>query len=211
MAQHISIRVPWHDNGWNGTICLDPAGNNACLRLKNIYENRDDAAECKLCGQCMENNEEAVHCIGEGSAFMSPKDLVRTTIHPYKERNMGTHSHFLPTEIVYPAYSLPSRPFAWMMKSNFEIYAEHYGINVDPSVEPSLAFNTNWIQEASNHRAIFDYFYGDIIPDESLCIAYAKQVPFIEDYKRVVVGMGHVKRVVPAVEHKHTEDKPLVL
>ena len=76
MAQHISIRVPWHDNGWNGTICLDPSGNNACLRLKNIYENRDDAAECKLCGQCMENNEEAVHCIGEGSAFMSPKDLV---------------------------------------------------------------------------------------------------------------------------------------
>lgn len=209
MAQHISIRVPWHDNGWNGTVCLDPAGNNACLRLKNIYENRDDAAECKLCGQCLENNEEVVHCIGEGSAFMSPKDLVRTTIHPYKERNMRTHSHFLPTEIVYPAYSLPSRPFAWMMKSNFEVYAENYGIKVNPSAEPTLTFNTNWIQEASNHRAIFDYFYGDIIPDESLCIAYAKQVPFIEDYKRVVVGMGHVKRVVPAVEHKHTDEKPL--
>lgn len=160
MAQHISIRVPWHDNGWNGTVCLDPAGNNACLRLKNIYENRDDAAECKLCGQCLENNEEVVHCIGEGSAFMSPKDLVRTTIHPYKERNMRTHSHFLPTEIVYPAYSLPSRPFAWMMKSNFEVYAENYGIKVNPSAEPTLTFNTNWIQEASNHRAIFDYFYA---------------------------------------------------
>lgn len=43
MAQHISIRVPWHDHGWNGTICQDPARNNSCLRLKNIYENRDDA------------------------------------------------------------------------------------------------------------------------------------------------------------------------
>lgn len=209
MAQHISIRVPWHDHGWDGTICQDPAGNNSCLRLKNIYENRDDAAECNMCGQCLEHNEQIVHCIGEGAAFMSPKDLVRSTIHPYKKRNQATHSHFLETEIVYPAYSFPSRPFAWMMKSNFATYEENYGIKVDESLEPVLGFSTNWIQEATNHRAIFDYFYGDIVPDESLCIAYAKQVPFIEDYKRVVIGMGHVKRVVPAVEHNHTDEKPL--
>ena len=35
MAQHISVRVPWHDNGWNGTVCQFPGENNACLRLKN--------------------------------------------------------------------------------------------------------------------------------------------------------------------------------
>lgn len=209
MAQHISIRVPWHDHGWDGTICQDPASNNSCLRLKNIYENRDDATECNMCGQCLEHNEQIVHCIGEGAAFMSPKDLVRSTIHPYKKRNQVTHSHFLETEIVYPAYSFPSRPFAWMMKSNFATYEENYGIKVDESLEPVLGFSTNWIQEATNHRAIFDYFYGDIVPDESLCIAYAKQVPFVEDYKRVVIGMGHVKRVVPAVEHNHTDEKPL--
>lgn len=34
MAQHISVRVPWHDNGWNGTVCQFPGENNACLRLK---------------------------------------------------------------------------------------------------------------------------------------------------------------------------------
>ena len=38
MAQHISVRVPWHDNVWNGTVCHFPGENNACLRLKNIYE-----------------------------------------------------------------------------------------------------------------------------------------------------------------------------
>ena len=21
--RHISIRVPWHDNGWNGSVCND--------------------------------------------------------------------------------------------------------------------------------------------------------------------------------------------
>lgn len=209
MAQHISVRVPWHDNGWNGTVCQFPGENNACLRLKNIYENRNDADEIEICGQCMEHLEERLPCIGEGSAFMCDKDLVRTTVHPYKKSNPGTHGHFLPTEIVYPAYSFPTRPFAWLMKSNIPALQETFGIEIDQEIEPVLSFETNWIQEAKNHKAIFDYFYGDIVPDQSLVVAYAKQVPFVEDHRRVVIGMGHVKRVVEATEHKHTDEKNL--
>ncbi|MCF0133823.1 MAG: AAA family ATPase [Blautia sp.] len=140
---------------------------------------------------------------------MSDKDLVRSTIHPYKKTNPGTHGHFLPTEIVYPAYSFPSRPFAWLMKSSAAYIKENYGVNIDLGAEPVLSFENNWIQEASNHKAIFDYFYGDIVADESLVVAYAKQVPFVEDHRRVVVGMGHVKRIVDAVEHKHTDENNL--
>jgi len=209
MAQHISVRVPWHDNGWDGTVCRFPAENNSCLRLKNIYENRNDADEISICGQCMEHFEEKLPCIGEGSAFMSEKDLVRTTVHPYKKSNPGTHGHFLETEIVYPAYSFPSRPFAWLMKSNISSLIDDYGIKIDTSIEPVLNFNTNWIQERDNHKAIFDYFYGDVIPDESLVVAYSKQVPFVEDHRRVIIGIGHVKRIIEAKEHKHTNEKPL--
>lgn len=206
MAQHLSIRVPWHDHGWDGTICEYPDSNNSCLRLKNIYENRDDANECALCGQCMQQHENELPCIGEGGAFMSDVDLVKVTEHPYKKYNSAAHKHFLPTEIVYPAYSLPARPFAWMVKENMEKLSQEYGIRYNPSVEPNLPFRTVWVQEASNHREIFDYFYGDVIPDESLCIAYAKQVPFVEDSRRVIIAMGHVKKIVPAVEHNHTDE-----
>ena len=209
MAQHISVRVPWHDNGWNGTVCQFPGENNACLRLKNIYENRNDAEEIDICGQCMEHLEEKLPCIGEGSAFMSDKDLVKTTVHPYKKSNPATHGHFQDTEIVYPAYSFPSRPFAWLMKSSIQSMQENYGIKIDQSIEPLLNFETNWIQERDNHKAIFDYFYGDVIPDQSLVVAYSKQVPFVEDHRRVIIGMGHVKRIVEAEEHKHTDEKPL--
>ena len=90
------------------------------------------------------------------------------------------------------------------MRENLEKRAETYGINYRPEIEPSLAFKTIWVQSAENHRAVFDYFYQDIIPDASLCIAYAKQVPFVEDHRRVIIGMGHVKQIVPAIEHKHT-------
>ena len=205
MAQHISIRVPWHDDGWKGSVCKEPSANMACLKLKNIMENRDDAFECSICGQCMVEREEKLPCISEGGAFMSDQEFHKDTIHPYKQNNPGTHGHFLPTEVIYPPYSFPARPFAWLMHPNIDELAPTYGIKYDPGREPVLGFNSTWVQEAENHKAIFDYFYQDVIPDESLCIAYAKQVPFVEDNRRVVIGIGHVKRIVPAVEHKHTD------
>ena len=177
----------------------------ACLKLKNIMENRDDVFECSICGQCMAEQEEKLPCISEGGAFMSDKPLHKDTVHPYKQNNPQTHGHFLPTEVIYPAYSFPARPFAWLMHPGIDENAPIYGIDYQPEREPVLGFNSTWVQEASNHRAIFDYFYQDVIPDQSLCIAYAKQVPFVEDNRRVVIGIGHVKRIVPAIEHKHTD------
>ena len=51
MAQHLSIRIPWKDNGYEGLVCEKPSYNNACMRLKNIAENKDDELEeqCKGC------------------------------------------------------------------------------------------------------------------------------------------------------------------
>lgn len=113
MAQHISIRVPWHDDGWNGTVCTEPPANMSCLHLKNIQENRNDEVECSLCGMCMVEHEEDLPCIGEGGAFMSENALHKTTVHPYKKTSPATHCHFIDTELIYPAYSFPARPFAY--------------------------------------------------------------------------------------------------
>lgn len=209
MVQHISIRVPWHDNGWNGCVCLEPGRNNACLRLRNISENKKDAEEAAICGQCMAGHEQDLPCLGEGAAFMSDIDFHKATVHPYKKSSSVTHGHFLETDVLYPAHSFPARPFAWLRKEYIEQCAAKYGIAYRPEIEPTLNFGTTWVQEADNHRAIFDYFYRDVKPDQSLCIAYAKQVPFVEDSRRVVVAMGHVTRIVPAVEHRHTDEKPL--
>lgn len=180
MAQHISVRVPWHDNGWNGEVCKQPACNSSCLRLVNIYENRKDSLEDSICGECMAGHEADLPCIGEGSAFMSSVELVKTTIHPYKKYYSAEHMHFEETDITYLPYSFVAKPFGWMMKDRIEAICEEYGIAYNGRKEPVLKWNTNWVQEASNHRAIFNYFYGDVIPNQSLCVAYAKQVPFIK-------------------------------
>ena len=42
MAQHISIRVPWKDNGYTGLVCEKPCYNTACMKLKNIAKNKND-------------------------------------------------------------------------------------------------------------------------------------------------------------------------
>ena len=47
---HITIRVPWHDSGWNGSICKNPCNNTSCLNLTRISENRDDQREESLAG-----------------------------------------------------------------------------------------------------------------------------------------------------------------
>ena len=41
--RHLSVRVPWHDNGWNGTVCDDPKNNVACLKLLRIAERKDES------------------------------------------------------------------------------------------------------------------------------------------------------------------------
>lgn len=209
MPQHISVRVPWHDHGWDGTVCAAPESNNACLRLRNIAENRDDKAEAAICGQRMVTHADSLSCISEGACFMSPEEIVRTTIHPYKKNKSKTHAHFQPTDVTYPAYSFPGRPFAWMMRENIERWKDDFNIDYKPEREPILNFRTGWVQDAENHKAIFDYFYGDVVEDESLCIAYAKQVPFVEDTRRVIIGIGHVKNIIPAIEHNHTNEGDL--
>lgn len=71
--KHISIRVPWHDNGWNGTICNNPKANNSCLILKNCALSRDDEAESRFAGQRIEHltQSQFPSCVRERGTFMS--------------------------------------------------------------------------------------------------------------------------------------------
>ena len=217
MAQHLSIRVPWKDNGYSGFVCDKPCYNNACLRLRNICDNKNDKLEETLKGCLIAGHEHEIPCVSEGGVFMSANQHFRVNIHPYKNSNPATHGHFRETELVYPPYSLPARPFAWTMlrkgndqeDENIRRLADTYSIDYDPAREPKLSFTTNWIQDAVNQRAIFKTFYKDVTPNQSLVVVYAKQVPFIDTSKRVVMGIGFVKSVVEPPEHKHTKDGTL--
>ena len=71
--RHISIRVPWHDSGWNGTVCQCPTRNTACLKLVNIAEKKDEAAEEQIAGRSIRNLEskDFPPCVKERATFMA--------------------------------------------------------------------------------------------------------------------------------------------
>ncbi len=197
-ARHISIRVPWHDNEWNGTVCLEPKLNGACLKLKRIVDNKSDTAEEELAGYSIESLDQAnwPPCITERAAFMAPFEFTRIAIHPYVETSPKTHAHFAPTPLRHPAYCAPAVPFQWMLSKNMERFAQEYMLDIDPEREPKLRFDPDWIQDRDNQRALLQCFASHIKPGESLCFFYAKSVPFVEDDgRRVIIGVGRVRNI----------------
>jgi len=113
-AKHISIRVPWHDTGWDGCVCADPRLNGSCLKLNRIGQERNDDAEEAVAGQSLADlpQEKWPCCVAERVAFMAPFEYTRIANHPYKRTSEKSHGHFAPTALRHPAYSAPTLPFA---------------------------------------------------------------------------------------------------
>ena len=56
MAMHMSLRLAWHDQGWNGHICENPCNNPYCVGAHSypgdlIATKRDLDLEKNHCGE----------------------------------------------------------------------------------------------------------------------------------------------------------------
>ena len=206
--KHISIRVPWHDAGWDGTVCTEPRLNGACLRLKRIAENRNDDAEESVAGKSIRNLMPAQWppCIVERAAFMAPFEYVREANHPYTQGSDATHGHFKQTPLRHPPYSAPAVPYAWMLREALGDLGEEHNLDVQDEREPNLGFKTPWLQERLNQKALLDCFADHLTPEHSLCFFYAKQVPFVDasPRDRILIGVGRVMHVSDAQEYDYT-------
>ena len=209
--RHISLRVPWHDSGWDGTVCKAPRLNSACLKLNRIAGTRNDDAEHAVAGKSLKVLDEKQWpcCVAERGMFMAPFEYTHHANHPYKATSADTHGHFAETPLRHPPYSAAGLPFRWMFRETMEQYGEEYQIDVDPAREPDLGFSTNWVQEKDNHLALLNCFFGHVKPASSLCFFYAKQVPFVEDTRRVIVGVGRVLHVGDPIEYKYEREGKL--
>lgn len=202
--RHLSIRVPWHDSGWNGTVCQNPRLNTACLRLRRIALERDDAAEEAVAGASIAELVRWPCCVTERGMFMAPFEYTRMAEHPYARSSPRTHGHLAPTPLRHPPYSAPALPFRWMLSGNLESLARTYDLNITMNREPDLGFETGWVQVKENQQPLLDCFFDHLQPERSLCFFYAKEVPFSEDHRRVLVGVGRVKHIGPAAEYQYT-------
>ncbi|MBK3732774.1 AAA family ATPase [Azospirillum brasilense] len=202
--RHLSVRVPWHDQRWNGTVCANPAGNDACLVLKAIGLKRDDLAEQRLAGQSFEEIEpgRVPPCVRERSGFLVPAQHDVTVRLQYSEWS-PEHKHILPTPVRVPAWGATLVPFRWMLRENAWTISEEYGLEASPDQEPEapeFLAKTDWVQDWENQKILLECFSRLCKEEESLVFFYAKRTPLADDDRRVVVAvatlgkMGDVKQ-----------------
>lgn len=112
-SKNITVRVPWHDNGWNGTVCKNPENNFSCKYLGNVAENKDSNFECPLASNKFTNLSEKeiakIPCIKENAAFLSENLLSFIAEYPYS--SYSGLGHIKPTQIDISPNSLITRPY----------------------------------------------------------------------------------------------------
>ena len=210
-TQHISIRVPWHDAGWNGKVCTNPLGNTYCIVLPRIGGTRDDVWEDANAGAIFDpDGVRLPACAAERGAFMSETAYERRFPHPYARQQNDLYAHFRTTTFRHSPRSASAVPFAWMMKeakTGIPAIADRLALGFSTEREPDLGFHSIWVQERSNQLVMLDTFFDAIKPQESLAFFYAKRTPLTDDPRRVIVGIGRVTGVSGPTEYAY-EDRP---
>ena len=209
-TMHVSVRVPWHDLKWCGKVCANPRGNTSCLVLNRIASRRDDEFEASIAGT--EWNTKGVRlpaCAIERGAFMSPFGYSRSVQLPRLVQD-SRYARLRKTLFQHEPFSAAATPVAWVLKGKGGIpdKAKEHKIDLELELEPRLRFKTHWIQERRNQLAMLDTFFGAVTPLESLVFFYAKHTPLTEDRRRVIVGIGRVLKVDPAVEYAYEKGTP---
>ena len=206
--RHISVRVPWHDAGWAGVVCHAPQLNGACAKLKRIAGHKKEEQEKPLAGRPLEDlpREQWPCCVEERATFMAPFQMEQLKRHALAETNQKHYGHFQPTPQHYPAYSAGIVPFRWLMRENIDLYGDLLDLDVDIKREPDLGYESSWLHEAGNQKALLDGFAAHLRPVDSLCFFYAKHVPFVEGTGRILVGVGKINDLGPLTEYKREGD-----
>jgi hypothetical protein len=209
--RHLSVRVPWHDTGWEGSICADPLANGACLRLGRIAEGRDDPRELSLAGKPWHDlaERDLPPCTAERAGLMSWRERMVTKVHPYAAWS-EVYSKFQPTSYRLPAYSADCVPFRWMLRDNAAVIADEYKLPYEQAREAAIdqeasLNNPSWVQDGENQQLLLDTFFSAVQEKRSLFFVYAKESPLSSDPRRILIGVGRTASkgdVIPYIQER---------
>ncbi|CAN7382571.1 AAA family ATPase [Rossellomorea sp. LjRoot5] len=207
-VQHFSTRIPWKDNDYTGRIDNDPKYNVAAQVIPNIASNRDLEFEVTNKGNSYEQvgSVKMQSWITENAAFMSDTKLELKMNHPYKNGKNPKFQHFVETTFDMDPYSFLLRPFSWTLMDNAHEKQKYYNFYFDlEKTEQMLSWPSAWVSHGESQKGIFDYFFSGVNPHNSLIFPYYKQVPFIEDNRRVIAGIGNIVSKVELHEYDSDE------
>ena len=106
MTWHITARMAWHDNGWNGKVCRDPAANVYCVGSHSLLSDRlarEKKIECELPCAALDADLPNYQppCFWTSSAF-APTPTKTLHKHPFSQYRDSTQiSDELPANSIY--------------------------------------------------------------------------------------------------------------
>ena len=202
--KHLTQRVAWHDQAWNGSVCAAPGENSFCIALDRIHEERDDSYEASIASEPFDelDPEGLPPCRAEGGAFMSPRPWTREIKHPYQEFTNAdaTHGHLRPTPVTVPEHATFAIPFSRMLREAQDDIASSTPDRIPEDQEPP--FPTAWVFGRNRQRKLLKMFFDPIVPKRSLVFYYTKEgQPIADDITRLIVGVGSVTKVDETLEY----------
>lgn len=204
--KHLSVRVAWHDNKWNGTVCKCPLQNTYCNQLPKIAQGKDVSKEIAMKGKDWSEipSDQLPPCKAESGTFMNSKAYKRLSTHVYASHNNLPHKVLLPTENEVPPYSFWATPFRYMLRSNQEDLDKKYP---NMPLDEDSPFYSDWVYGEKRQRAILKEFRKEIVPNLSDVVFYCKNGnPVDEECQRLIVGIGEITKLYPIVEYNTTGD-----
>jgi hypothetical protein len=198
MPAHLSIRVPWHDARWDGTVCRDPAANCHCIEYENILARKVVAVEIGQRGKHFADLDRKPPCHDESGGFLSSRPWSTDHEHPYKNWKLvaDSHAHLERTGWTVEPYTAHAVPFRWLARSRLDDFTQPRLVEALPPDTVPAGYNSDWVLLPEVQEVILDGFFGPVERDRSLAAFYTKsRHPIADDVPRLVVGIGLVTDV----------------
>jgi len=193
MTMHMTARIAWHMDGWNGHICKNPAANTYCVGQHSypgqmVAERRDLKWETEHKGECCSKLDAIPPCVyginafgtKELTAFADPPDF----FHDDTETRQWT----------VPPATICTWPYE-------EMYREETKTTTDNG--KSYHDNEARLEGARN-------YFAQIAEDRSLIFYYANYSnPFSEEDQKcyVVIGVSRIKEVGEELFYDNCSDQ----
>ena len=188
---HLSARISWHDDGWNGCVCQAPHLNSSCIVLESIRDSRDDRLEREHAGTAVSELGWLPPCSRDISAY-SPRPV---TLHHGDPLNRAFLSG---VEEDVPPFSVLPAPYRWLREENLRDISEAEGLTIRGADNPEKEHG--WVYEPDRQRALLDHFWSRLRDEqgEGLVFFYVNHGnPVDETIMRLVVGVGRIADIGP--------------
>ena len=189
MTTHLSVRLAWHDRGWDGRICDAPHLNAYCIVHEHIRDARDDERERRSAGKALAELDGWIPPCSRDPGAFAPQGFSLRHEDPLDFRKLPSVAEEI------PPYSACPAPYRWMLEEHFRNISETENLSIPG---PRDAREAGWVLEPERQLALLNHFWGKLSPAASLVFFYSNHGnPLDEDAARVIVGIGRLREIAP--------------